>query len=50
MCGASRLPLYYQEKAIQELENRGFIEYDPLLFDKYDELSDKCVMFMIKIL
>lgn len=50
MCAASRLPLYYQEKAIQELENRGLIEYDPLLFDKYDELSDKCVMFMIKIL
>ena len=37
MCAASRLPLYYQEKAIQELESRGLIEYDPLEFDKYDE-------------
>ena len=50
MCAASRLPLYYQEKAIQKLESLGLIVYDPLLFDKYDELSDKCVMFMIKIL
>lgn len=47
MCGASRLPLYYQEKAIQELEKQGLIEYDPLLFDKYDESADPCVMFKI---
>lgn len=47
MCEASRLPLYYQEKAIQELESRGLIEYDPLLFDKYDESADPCVMFKI---
>lgn len=43
----SRIPLYYQEKAIQELESRGLIEYDPLEFDKYDENTDACVMFKI---
>ena len=37
MARISRIPLYYQEKAIQELESRGLIEYDPLEFDKYDE-------------
>ena len=39
MARISRIPLYYQEKAI---------EYDPLLFDKYDESADPCVMFKIK--
>lgn len=48
MARISRIPLYYQEKAIQELENCGLIEYDPLLFDKYDESADPCVMFKIK--
>ena len=42
-----RMPLYYQEKAIQELEIRGLIEFDPLEFDKYDESADPCVMFKI---
>lgn len=38
MTRISRIPLYYQEKAIQELESwGGLIEYDPLEFDKYDE-------------
>lgn len=37
MARISRIPLYYQEKAIQELESRGLIEYDPLEFDEYDE-------------
>ena len=48
MARISRIPLYYQEKAIQELENCGLIEYDPLLFDKYDESADPCVLFKIK--
>lgn len=48
MARISRIPLYYQEKAIQELEIRGLIEYDPLLFYKYDESADPCVMFKIK--
>ena len=48
MARISRIPLYYQEKAIQELERRGLVEYDPLLFDKYDESADPCVMFKIK--
>lgn len=48
MAQFSKIPLYYQEKAIQELENCGLIEYDPLLFDKYDEGADPCVMFKIK--
>ena len=48
MARFSKIPLYYQEKAIQELEIRGLIEYDPLLFDKYDESADPCVMFKIK--
>lgn len=48
MARFSKIPLYYQEKAIQELENRGLIEYDPLLFDKYDENTDACVMFKLK--
>lgn len=48
MAQFSKIPLYYQEKAIQELENCGLIEYDPLLFDKYDESADPCVMFKIK--
>ena len=48
MARMSKIPLYYQEKAIQELESRGLIEYDPLLFDKYDESTDACVMFKIK--
>ena len=43
MARISRIPLYYQEKAIQELEIRGLVEYDPLLFDKYDESADPCV-------
>ena len=37
MARFSKIPIYYQEKAIQELENRRLVEYDPLLFDKYDE-------------
>lgn len=48
MARFSKIPLYYQEKAIQELENRRLVEYDPLLFDKYDESADPCVMFKIK--
>lgn len=48
MARISRIPLYYQEKAIQELKIRGLIEFDPLLFDKYDESADPCVMFKIK--
>lgn len=48
MARFSKIPLYYQEKVIQELENCGLIEYDPLLFDKYDESADPCVMFKIK--
>ena len=48
MARISKIPLYYQEKAIQELERRGLIEFDPLLFDKYDESADPCVMFKIK--
>lgn len=48
MARFSEIPLYYQEKAIQELEIRGLIEYDPLEFDKYDEGADPCVMFKIK--
>lgn len=48
MARISRIPLYYQEKAIQELERRGLVEYDPLEFDKYDESADPCVMFKIK--
>ena len=48
MAQFSKIPLYYQEKAIQELENCGLIEYDPLLFDKYDGSADPCVMFKIK--
>ena len=48
MAQFSKIPLYYQEKAIQELGNCGLIEYDPLLFDKYDESADPCVMFKIK--
>lgn len=48
MARFSKIPIYYQEKAIQELEIRGLIEYDPLLFDKYDESADPCVMFKIK--
>lgn len=48
MAQFSKIPLYYQEKAIQELENCGLIEYDPLLFDKYDESADPCVMFKLK--
>lgn len=48
MARISRIPLYYQEKAIQELENRGLIEYDPLEFDKYDEGADPCVIFKVK--
>lgn len=48
MAQISRIPLYYQEKAIQELKIRGLIEFDPLLFDKYDESADPCVMFKIK--
>lgn len=48
MARFSKIPLYYQEKAIQELESRGLIEYDPLEFDKYDESTDACVMFKIK--
>lgn len=47
MARFSKIPLYYQEKAIQELEIRGLIGYDPLLFDKYDESADACVMFKI---
>lgn len=47
MARMSRIPLYYQEKAIQELENRGLIEYDPLEFDKYDESTDPMVLFKI---
>lgn len=47
MARMSRIPLYYQEKAIQELESRGLIEYDPLEFDKYDEVSDPMVLFKI---
>ena len=47
MARISKIPLYYQEKAIQELERRGLVEYDPLLFDKYDEGADPCVMFKI---
>lgn len=47
MARMSRIPLYYQEKAIQELESRGLIEYDPLEFDKYDEGSDPMVLFKI---
>lgn len=43
----SKIPLYYQEKAIRELEGRGLIEYDPLEFDKDDESADPCVMFKI---
>ena len=37
MARFSKIPLYYQEKAIQELESRVLIEYDPLEFYKYDE-------------
>ena len=48
MARFSKIPIYYQEKAIQELENRRLVEYDPLLFDKYDESADPCVMFKIK--
>ena len=48
MARFSKIPIYYQEKAIQELEIRGLIEYDPLLFDKYDESADPCVMFKLK--
>ena len=48
MARFSKIPLYYQEKAIQELERRGIIEFDPLLFDKYDEGADQCVMFKLK--
>ena len=48
MARFSKIPIYYQEKAIQELEIRGLIEYDPLEFDKYDEGADPCVMFKIK--
>lgn len=48
MARFSKIPLYYQEKAIQELKIRGLIEYDPLEFDKYDEGADPCVMFRIK--
>lgn len=48
MARISRIPLYYQEKAIQELERRGLIEFDSLLFYKYDESADPCVMFKIK--
>ena len=48
MARQSGVPLYYQEKAIKELEGRGLIEFDPLLFDKYDESADPCVMFKIK--
>lgn len=48
MARISRIPLYYQEKAIQELKIRGLIDFDPLLFDKYDESADPCVMFKIK--
>ena len=48
MARFSKIPLYYQEKAIQELKIRGLIEYDPLEFDKYDEGADPCVMFKIK--
>lgn len=48
MARISRIPLYYQEKSIQELERRGLVEYDPLEFDKYDESADPCVMFKIK--
>lgn len=48
MARISRIPLYYQEKAIQELKIRGLIEFDPLLFYKYDESADPCVMFKIK--
>lgn len=47
MAQFSKIPLYYQEKAIQELKIRGLIEFDPLLFDKYDESADPCVMFRI---
>ena len=48
MARFSKIPLYYQEKAIQELEIRGLIKYDPLEFDKYDEGADPCVMFKLK--
>lgn len=48
MARTSGIPLYYQEKAIRELEGRGIIEFDPLLFYKYDESADPCVMFKIK--
>lgn len=47
MARFSKIPLYYQEKAIQELEIRGLIEFDPLEFDKYDDSADPCVMFKI---
>lgn len=48
MARFSKIPLYYQEKAIQKLKSRGLIEFDPLLFYKYDESADPCVMFKIK--
>lgn len=48
MARFSNIPLYYQEKAIQKLKSRGLIEFDPLLFYKYDESADPCVMFKIK--
>lgn len=44
----SGISIYYQEKIIQELEERELIEYDPLEFDKYDEGANQCVMFKIK--
>lgn len=47
MARFSKIPLYYQEKAIQELESRRLIEYDPFEFDKYDESADACVMFKL---